>query len=107
MKKMLQLAAMAAISLVLGNASPARDQQEKAGVAAIHAAEQRRITYTWYYDPGFYSFTGSISTINAELTRLRSLYSGYTFSASPGTGLYEFEYGHHPNYVTAVIYSNY
>lgn len=67
----------------------------------------RRTTYTWFNDPDFVSPNGEISTVNAELTRLRSAYSGYTFSATSGTGLSPFEWGYNPNYTTAVIYSNY
>lgn len=67
---------------------------------------QRRVTYEWYNDPWYGSFTGSITSINGELTRLRNIYAGYTFSAVAGPGLYAFEWGYNPTF-QAVIYSNY
>lgn len=103
MKKGLLVAAMAAILLVQGNALPT---QNLSAAPAVEAA-QRRLTYNWYNDPDFLSYTGEYSTINQELTRLRNLYSGYTFSAVAGSGLYAFEWGSLPGYVTAVIYSDF
>ncbi len=94
MKKGFLVAAMAAILLVQGNALPTQNLSAAPGVDAA----QRRLTYNWYSDPGFLSYTGEYSTINEELTRLRNLYSGYIFSASPGSGLYAFEWGYLPGY---------
>lgn len=106
MKKMLSLAAITAMLFFHGHAGPMQAQQATAVSIAQQLEAQRRVNYEWYNDPWYTSFTGSVKTINDELTRLRNLYSGYTFSATPGGGLYAFEWGYHPVY-GSVIYSNY
>lgn len=106
MKKILSAAALAAILLLQANVLPPKSSHLQAS-GLMSPQEQRRLTYEWYDDPWFYSFTGSLRTINDELARLRNLYPGYTFSGTPGAGLSGFEWGYYPDYVTAVIYSNY
>lgn len=104
MKKGFFAAAIAAIVLLQGAALPTRSTVFPAAKAP---ADKVLLDYSWYSDPDFISFTGQVSTVNTELSRLRSLYSGYVFSATPGTGLTEFEWGYHPTAGTAKIWSNY
>ena len=110
MKKAIFAATIAACLLVQGNALPTPVPIPNAPITPVVpfiTFEDRRTDYSWYNDPNFVSFTGEVSTINSELTRLRSLYSGYTFSGSPGSGLTAFEWGYNSSSPTAIIYSNY
>lgn len=104
MKKGFFAAAIAAIVLLQGAALPTRSTVLSAAKAP---ADKALLTYSWYNDPSFLSWTGEVSTVNSELTRLRSLYSGYVFSADPAPGLNGFEWGYNSSTPTAVIYSNY
>lgn len=104
MKKAIIAAVVAASFFVQGNALPTPPPTPDATIAPF---VDRRVTYSWYNDPNFVSFTGEVSTVNTELTRLRSAYSGYTFSGSPGSGLTAFEWGYNASSSTAIIYSNY
>ena len=70
-------------------------------------AQHALVDYTWYTDPDLTDPTGTISNITTELNRLRNLYSGFTFSSSPGAGLAPFEYGYCQFNPIAIIYSNF
>ena len=118
MKKGFFVAALAAILFLQGNSLPSlRHSSPVAATAptathnssfvAAPASQQMRVTYSWYADPSFISWTGYVNTVTAELNRLRSLYAGYTFSASSGPGLIGFEWGYSSGFPTAVIYSDY
>lgn len=104
MKKGFIPAALAAILLLQGNTPPA---SSAASDQAAAPKQQILLPFYWYNDPDFYSYTGEYSAIDQELTRLRNLYSGYTFSAAGGPGLIAWEWGYNPGTTTAVIYSNY
>ncbi|WP_276485733.1 hypothetical protein [Paraflavitalea pollutisoli] len=104
MKKAIFAVLVAACLLVQVNALPTTPPGPDATIAPFI---DRRVTYSWYNDPDWVSFTGEVSTVNDELTRLRSAYSGYTFSGSSGAGLTAFEWGYHASQATAIIYSNY
>src|SRR5262245_11276082 len=109
MKKALQLAAVAIFGLLLqGNTLTPRSLNASATSAQTHQqAAKGGYDYTWYYDSDFFDPTGTEQTIVAELTRLRNLLPMYNFSAYPSIGFYPFEWGDHPTYVTAIIYSTY
>jgi hypothetical protein len=103
MKHLLILCAVAAFAV---------SGQSSRGPAAVPetnktVAEAALTGYTWYTDPYLENPTGTVSPINTELSRLRSLYPGYVFSSSPSTNLQEFEYGYSPLFLDHVIYSNY
>lgn len=68
-------------------------------------AKKGFIYYTWYYDQDATVPVGTESTVTTEMSRLRALYSYYTFSATPAWGLHEFEYGYYI-YYSAIIYSD-
>lgn len=104
MKKAIFAAVLAASFFVQGNALTTPTPGPDATIAPF---VDRRITYAWYNDPDWVSFTGEVSTVNAELTRLRSVYSGYTFSGSSGAGLTAFEWGYNAGSSAVIIYSNY
>lgn len=70
-------------------------------------AKQKVFVYAWFNDQDMTDPTGTISDTYTELTRLRSLYSGYVFSSSPGIGLAPFEYGYQDYSPTVLIYSNF
>ncbi|MDF2192621.1 hypothetical protein [Paraflavitalea sp. CAU 1676] len=118
MKKGFLVAALAATLFLQANSLPAPHHSsppaasaptatQNSSFVAAPASQQMRVTYSWYNDPSFISWTGEISTVTAELNRLRNLYSGYTFSASGGPGLIGFEWGYSSGFPTAVIYSDY
>lgn len=99
-KKFLSLLISVFIGLVFqGNAIPERYISETTQDPAF-------LNYSWYNDPGYTDFTGSVTSVASELARLRSDYGGYTFSHTPQIGLLPFEWGYYSPSITAVIYSN-
>lgn len=65
------------------------------------------LDYSWYADPFYTDFTGSVTSIANELQRLRSTYPGWLFKATPDIGYTPFEWGVYSPSITAVIYSTY
>jgi hypothetical protein len=64
------------------------------------------LLYLWFLDIDLLDPVGSFSDINTELARLRTLFPGYTFSATPTPGLRAFEFGFYPLLTIAIIYSD-
>ena len=92
---------------ILVNESVFPTKMYKAPVKAQHVLAQHAFTdYTWFTDADMTDPTGTISDINIEISRLQSIYTGYTFSSSPGGGLHDFEYGWNAYYDDVVIYSD-
>jgi hypothetical protein len=98
MKKALSLGIMTTLLIVLFSGQKTTATQQPAQAEAF-------INYTWYYDMDGYQPVGTVSTVNAEMQRLRNLHPYYTFSAAPSLGLLEYEYGYF-GYVYAFIYSD-
>lgn len=107
MKKNLQSAAMICIALFFHvHAQSPHYQPVSVAPPPLQKQGQDLLQFTWYNDQWMTDPTGTISDINTELQRLRSLYFGYVFSSSPSMGLVQFEYGHYPYQPTMIIYSN-
>ena len=64
------------------------------------------INYTWYIDEDFTYPTGTITDINVEMNRLRSIYPFNVFAATPSGMLNAYEWGYHPYNATQIIYSD-
>jgi hypothetical protein len=107
MQKSMLFAAMAIIAMVLqAGTSPATQNGNKIASSKITSAKVL-LSYTWFLDENMTDCpTGTVSAVNTEISRLRNLYPGYIFSASPGFGLSQFEFGYHAIFIDAVIYSN-
>lgn len=107
MQRSILLAAVAIIAMALqAGTSPAARNGNKTAPSKVTSAKVL-LSYTWYLDESLTDPTGTVSAVNTEITRLRNLYPSYIFSASPGFGLSQFEFGYHPVLTDAVIYSNY
>jgi hypothetical protein len=74
---------------------------------ALKSTQPALVEFEWYNDFYYTDYTGVTSSVSNELARLRDIYSGYVFSASPAMGLSPFEWGYHPYYANTIIYSNY
>lgn len=110
MKKMLSAAFTGSLLLLL-QANTTSSRAKPAAATAINTNNNRTtgqawLTYYWYADDDFTTYTGYSSSIEMEVNRLRASHPSYNFSSTPAIGMDEFEYGMHPFYVTAVIYSN-
>lgn len=100
MKKMISLVVVTTLMFLWPyHPSTAYHQLEKGKPAAF-------FYYTWYLDEDMQNPTGTESTINTEMERLRDVYSGNVFSSSPSLGLTEYEYGYFMYYPAAIIYSD-
>lgn len=77
-----------------------------AGDITSEQKQQALVNYTWYYDWDYTIPVGSVRSVADELARLRVAHPTYNFSASPGGGLIEYEWGYFSPLVTTVIYSN-
>lgn len=94
------------MAIVLLIASLGMHTKIEAGDMTAERKQQVLVDYTWYYDWDYTFPVGSVRSVADELTRLRALHPGYAFSATPGGGLIEYEFGYFSPLVTAVIYSN-
>ena len=108
MKRVIQTAMIGVIILVLqGNVSPSASTINSTAGTTLKSTHCRDLfTYSWYEDEDYTLYTGYNSAVNTELARLRSENPSYIFSSTPGTGLIQYEYGQHPFYVPAIIYSD-
>ena len=98
-KATLLVATSMLIFLWPSNHSVARHQQ----VNSIPAAY---FNYTWYLDTELENPVGTVSTVNAEMVRLRNAHSAYVFASTFSLGLREMEFGYYSYYPAAVIYTN-
>ena len=62
--------------------------------------------YLWFTDYDLTNPTGTYCDVFYEIDRLRSMFSGYSFSHLPYAGLNEFEYGVGFPWTYQTIYSN-
>jgi hypothetical protein len=105
MKKRSLFTALAVAAILFTDARTTPNTHSLAKPVPFTELNSKALEYDWYNDSHYTDYTGVSSSVSAELTRLRNLYSSYIFSASPGMGLYAFEYGFNPT-VPTVIYSN-
>ncbi|MBO9565860.1 MAG: hypothetical protein J7621_23990 [Niastella sp.] len=92
------------IALLLLGMRP--DQPTSATPTFATQAPEVLFYYSWYYDYDRYNPVGTTNTVNGEMARLRNIYPGNTFSATPAWGLHEYEYGFFLYFPLAVIYSD-
>ena len=99
MRKLPLLLCALALTILSGTASSKQSRHSVVSVTTM-------VNYVWYEDPELIVPTGTVSDVSTELTRLRTAFPGYTFSTIHSMGLYEFEYGHYPNFTIVKIFSD-
>jgi hypothetical protein len=107
MKKMIAVLVLAcAFTAASANNNASIEAKTNAFVQPFSSSYALDTPYLWFTDYDLTNPAGSYCDVFYEINRLRSTFTGYSFSHIPYAGLNEFEYGVGVPWLYATIYSD-